>query len=346
MCYALTQNPSTSLQPINPNFSFNAAEGQVFGSTAPGAVTYMSYNYDEYEPFNSYAIAGYFGNYGEARNVDVLLCTPEVTYNGEPINLKRYDTLRDWEAVWTNDGHVPGKMEYTFSNYNCVVDGIEGSNICKITFTEGTKDIVPPTVQRVMMRKTDQTVTNRFDKADDAIITITGGDFNAEVEPVDMDQNYATASFFSYAPANITVEYAPYGNQEFSQIQVEENRAREFLPGYGAFWEGSLRNVTRLSANGWYDLRITLTDEAGNTQQQVISPAFFIKSNISAIDDIREEAQNVFNIKDGSVFTADGQAATIYTFDGTRVSNKSLTSGYYIAVGNGYAAKIHISAGK
>ena len=44
----------------------------------------------------------------------------------------------------------------------------------------------------------------------------------------------------------------------------------------GWFYTGSLASVTGQGQDGWFDLKIKLTDAAGNWQEQVISPAFRI----------------------------------------------------------------------
>ena len=44
----------------------------------------------------------------------------------------------------------------------------------------------------------------------------------------------------------------------------------------GWFYTGSLAGVTGQGLNGWFDLKIRLTDAAGNWQEQVLSPAFRI----------------------------------------------------------------------
>ena len=51
---------------------------------------------------------------------------------------------------------------------------------------------------------------------------------------------------------------------------------------------------------GWYDLRITLTDAAGNLQQQLISPAFQVRdmASMESIDsDSAAKVIAVYNIQ-------------------------------------------------
>lgn len=52
------------------------------------------------------------------------------------------------------------------------------------------------------------------------------------------------------------------------------------MPGFGTYYRGSLASVDRPSENGWFDVRIRLTDASGNYQEQTLSPAFRIEANV------------------------------------------------------------------
>lgn len=76
---------------------------------------------------------------------------------------------------------------------------------------------------------------------------------------------------------------------------------------------------------GAYDVRITITDKAGNAQIQTVSPAFFI-GNSSKIDDI---------------LNPDEEGTTVY-YDlfGRKVANP--LAGIYVKIVNGKATKVAI----
>lgn len=74
------------------------------------------------------------------------------------------------------------------------------------------------------------------------------------------------------APRELKVEYAPYGSDTYTEAEYTEQPGKRFMPAYGNCYEASLAQVTRTSASGWYDLRFTITDNQGNTQQQTVSP--------------------------------------------------------------------------
>ena len=89
---------------------------------------------------------------------------------------------------------------------------------------------------------------------------------------------------------------------------------KRFLPGWGDFYTCPTAAVDRKSGNGWFDLRVTLTDARGNTQEQVVSPAFRIGSAVGAVEGITD--------------SADGGPAVYYDLAGRSVS--SLEKGVYI----------------
>ncbi len=78
-------------------------------------------------------------------------------------------------------------------------------------------------------------------------------------------------------PVNAQVEYAPMGTDEWNALEVSCNDEWSSA-NFGYFYEASMGQVTEHSPNGWYDLKVTLTDEAGNLQEQTISPAFKINT--------------------------------------------------------------------
>ncbi len=97
------------------------------------------------------------------------------------------------------------------------------------------------------------------------------------------------------------------------------------MPGWGYFYRGSLAGVTGQAEKGWFDLKIRLVDEAGNWQEQVVSPAF-------RIDDLAYSS--VANIGDGNA-----REVARYNLAGQRVdaSHKGVT---IIRMSDGTARKV------
>ena len=256
----------------------------------------------------------YIGRYGEVRNCDQWNLHTIVSINGN----KAFDSadggnLENWCIENSTDGHEKGILEATFTNRNVLVDEtIPGYNITSIKVDERNDDKCTPTPQMLIFKNTAGAITDRFDKAEDGIIEFSAGDFNWV--------NTGEKFYYTCSEADIKVECAPYGTGSFTKIDVEEIPENYYMPGFGYFYRGSLANVTEPSENGWYDLRFTLTDKAGNEMVQRISPAFRIDANVGvtspSIDGVRVWTTN-------GIVTAAGEGITgmeLYTPDGKLIA--------------------------
>ncbi len=224
--------------------------------------------------------------------------------------------MDDWCIENSLDGHEKGIIEATFTNRNVLVDEtIPGFNITTMKVDERNEDVCTPTTQMLIFKNTDGEITDRFKKGEDGIIEFSAGDFNWH--------DTETKWYYSCEEADIKVEYAAYGEENFMPLDVEEIPENYFMPGFGYFYRGSLADVTMPTTNGWYDLRFTLTDKAGNEMVQHISPAFKIDTNVSV---------NAVTIDGIKVWSANG----IIFANGTDIASMSLysTDGKLIATSN------------
>ncbi|MBD5355832.1 MAG: hypothetical protein HDR88_02350 [Bacteroides sp.] len=243
---------------------------------------------------------GYTGRNGESMGVDVLNASVETEKEG---SLVKYIIYNDNVLI---DGKVPG-----FNNtvLGCMIEA---------------DDWVPPTLQTLMFMNKEGDVTDRFQSAEEASIMFYAGDFVYTYNEDDTE-----FMMVAWPLGDIKVEYAPYGSDDFATLTVNEVPDKFFMPGYGYCYEGSLESVDRQSENGWFDLRISLTDENGNYQTQVISPAFKIDSlsGVENVSDMRESLQ----IVDGRIVSNSGNAVSVYNIDGREVRNDNLAPGIYVA---------------
>ncbi len=284
---------------INPYFSFKAQDGQSFGSTAAYGVTYPTWNSYAEVPFYSLSLDRYYGNYGEVRGADVFASGVKIAVNGETQDLTGYNSLYEWQEAWAKNGHEPGTVAYTFVCNNGVVDDLDATNELTITVNETADDVVPPTIQRIMFCDAEGQPSNRFDMAEEAIVKFTGGDFVPQSVDVEYSWGMMPVGYCTYQEATIVAELAATGTTDFTEISLTEDPSKFVMPGFGAYWEASLADFDGHSDNGWFDLRVTLTDADGNTQSQVISPAVYLGSNATGIDSVdTDEASGITAIYD------------------------------------------------
>lgn len=268
----------------------------------------------------------YIGRYGEVRMCDLWTRQIEVKLDGKKV----FDNtdggyLTDWCSENSRNGHEKGIIEATFIDTNVLVDEtITGYNHTTITVDERNEDLCTPTPQMLIFKNTAGAITDRFDKAEDGVIEFSAGDFNYF--------NDGDRNGFTCDEADVKVEYAPYGEDSFEPIEVEEIPENYYMPGFGYFYRGSLKDVAQKSSNGWFDVRFTLTDKAGNRMVQRVSPAFRIDANVG----VAAVEANGLRIKsdEGRVtVSGDGiESVELYSADGRMVGvasgNELDASGY------------------
>lgn len=225
-----------------------------------------------------------------------------------------------------------------------IVDGIPSDAKMDATWDFSKEDPIPPVLTMIQFRDKDQVVTDRFDKGEDGILTFSAADLKRYEEIInDGDGNYlGTVSYDTFIGTPVpTVEYAPLHSNEWSSIEVCEDKDKFFMPCYGAYFYGNLKKVNRPSASGWFDLRISLTDNAGNTQTSIISPAFMIGS-LASIDSVKEEDKTIFVSGDIAYINGREEAQfSIFSIDGTLLLSRKgnsldlrdLQPGIYIIIG-------------
>ncbi len=228
-----------------------------------------------------------------------------------------------------------GFVKYYISNESTLIDGkLRGRNETELVSNFAEEDFYPPTVQYLQIFDQEGKVSDRLEKPEDGTFGFYAGDFypvfNEAFTEYQMDAN---------EPTELTVEYAPFGTEQFQTLDVTLDPSKYFMPGFGYYYEGNLGNVTGKSSNGWFDLRFKLKDDAGNYQIQTLSPAFYIASADSGVNEIGDDTGSV--IIDGNNILAP-EGTRIYTMDGKLSDGTNLARGIYILRQGSKAQKIII----
>lgn len=298
-------------------FSFTKAEkgDNVWGNSTP-VLAFMNQVYDASwadKPIN-YMNTDYFGRLGEMHKADNYLVDWSVYIDDELWYDASNTALGSWTYDFIYQDYEPASIDVHLENTNVLVDGIDGHNIADIhqewSLPE-SDDHIAPTLQMLMMRDSEDNITDRFKKAEDGFMEFCGADF----------QYYYSEEpwlfYFYEQPMEVTVEYAPYGSTEWEEVTGTEVIDEYFqMPTFGYFYRTPLASVDRKSANGWFDLRFTLTDAAGNKQVQELSPAFHI-DELSGLNSINASSADVVKVE-------------YYDLQGRKVSNPN--AGLYIKI--------------
>lgn len=169
-----------------------------------------------------------------------------------------------------------------FTYENILIDGeIEGCVTAELGIKKGEgmdADFVPPVLTFMGMHDAKGNLTDRFETASDGTVEFYAGDFYFDFDwSLTQYENYrGYPRYMCRTIPSVKVEYAPYQTDNFAELTVTEVPEKYFYPGWGNYYTVPLKDVSAKSANAWFDLRISLEDEAGNTHVQTLSPAFRI----------------------------------------------------------------------
>ncbi len=243
-----------------------------YGESAPFTVFYsMPYSTGRYE--FDYEFAGPLGEY---RSIDKMASSFSLKCNGKTVFNGDYYSRLDFLNTLYDRPLASGRYELDIlnPNYN-TPDGLSSENLTHVEFDTNLEDFEAPSLRGFAIRDNADRIVQSFDTNDEAsqgFIEITGCDLIFSTE------YYRGFSYVFDRPLpEVKVEYAPYGTDDFTSISMTYKPEWDNVPGFGYHFIGSIPVITAKATNGWYDVRVTMTDEAGNLQRQTIGCAFQIK---------------------------------------------------------------------
>ncbi len=259
-----TSDYSYDYWPTHPSFSYPVEKAKgIIGNNCPIFVNNIMRDYWEWD--ETYCLRfniGYLGRYGEISE-GISDAQISITLDGE-------EFINTQGAFEYYAPKLPaGVVDVTITNELVEVDDLPGSNKAQLHYIAGEEDDCSPTMTMLHFKDNNGDVTDRFATGDEGTMEFTAGDFNYIVTP------WETGVYNRYTPESVEVSYSPYGEDNWNELAVEEV-PENYWPVMGWFYTGSLASVTGEAYKGWFDLKIRLTDAAGNWQEQVLSPAFRI----------------------------------------------------------------------
>ncbi len=327
--------------PGHPLFSYDAADmSSAFGDSYPFLTT-MNYDMSVFGDTDVPCIntkVWSLAQKGETRYSDLVNMKIDYYFNGEKVlenvNPKRiYGTLSSYVNAHPETGEW--KMEITNKNHRVWIGGddeLEGVNKAEIYYDTQKEDNVPPTVRMIQMRDHQDEITERFSEAKNGTVYIAAADFEYVPDFIYYD------SWSIPHEVELAVEYSPYGTDWFAPLEVNEMADMFAEVGLGHVYSIPLAGATQTSPNGWFDLRVTVTDKAGNYQQQVISPAFKIVE-LSGVAMIGEDASQIYT--EGNNIIAP-ENAKVFSSNGMPSHRQNLQPGVYIVRTNDTVRKVVI----
>lgn len=275
----LREQPGYFSYPYNPSFSYPLKNNfnEKFGDNTP--ITQFTVSTDNRLTYS------FVGRYSEARSIDFMNHNVKLYHRGEEIAGSWKEIQNLTQEKWWYEPIEPGLFKLEIENANMTVDGIQGCNSFVTEYDNSVENFTFPALEILQFRNNDDEVTDRFGNGEEGILSFAAGALLYRTEGYD--------TWYEYEPLQeVKVEYAPNGTDSFKDFMVEEDPDKFYMPGYGAYYYGSLGHVEGNSENGWFDVRITLVDSFGNYQQQTVSPAFKIENSVG-IPTVEEGNSNV-----------------------------------------------------
>lgn len=341
--------------PGHPGLRVNAYSptGYVYGNSA--AVNTMApIIYKNGDSFYTNLTPSFKGLLGEERAADNIGLYVEACHDG----ISEEEGGEDWNSYWREapNANPSGIYEAVMVNdQNIMVEGIEGYNISRLSFSYERADICPPVIQALQFRNHENLFSRDFTISDDVRVVVCAGDYDWWETPDYLEYNYETK------PVTVTIEMSQNSNADDSErfwIPLEVTEIEEYanLSGYGRFFEGTIMSLDCLPYNGWFDLRITVTDEAGNTNQQILGPAFRIGDTVGV--DSLSTADNAASLiyKEGAVESSNNREMLfrVYSADGSlimrtqssRISLGNLPAGMYVVTADADGRTLSVKINK
>lgn len=257
--------------PGNPFYSYNIDQRMtVTGNSCPINISMpslMMFDEDSGDINTWLFFSSYLGRNGELRERDRSLVHSTIKVDGETV----IDTDGQGYYEWTKTAESQGIVDITVTNENVDVDGLQGKNVTVIHFDMAGDDNTAPTLQMLDFRDTEGNAIDRFAAANEGKLQFYCGDFNEQY----IDDENHTQYFVCNDLAGVEVAYSPYQADTWTTLNASEV-AEYYYDGMGHYYAAPLATVTGKGLEGWFDLKIKMTDAAGNWQEQVISPAFRI----------------------------------------------------------------------
>ncbi len=269
--------------------AFSFAESQLGGELFQNVPIQVSTSTLKYEDTPEYYFPQfywtYIGNNGEQNLCRARTSNVEFRHNGNVIASDVWEMEDKWnEDFFSNFADVDGSYDLVTST-DINLGEVVGRNTTVTHYViNGNSDCQSPTIQMLQLRKEDETVTTRFAEGDVVMLSVAGGDYKYNIT-----ENWE--EWFDYIPAPIKVEYSAYNANEWQELEVTANEDLFYLPGFGDTYQGTISDLP-VSQNNWYDLRLTVVDAAGNSQQQTLTAAFRV-DNATSISNLKPAVEQV-----------------------------------------------------
>lgn len=254
----------------NPWLDIPASDTKIIdGNSAPIVVSeqwWYTKKVSEEQGLRNTLYHNFIGRNGETRSIDFLGQQIKAYVDGSEVDFSEYPSLNRYLAYNARGG----VWDIEISDDNVKVNDVKGYNHTHIHFDANGDDVWAPTMQCLRTLDANGCIADAFTAGENASLMIYGGDFESHYNEIFNNE------WFSVTPCEIEVEISESGADEWTSINAELAPEKFMMPGWGYCWNVSLADIPGKPGAASYDMRITLSDESGNYQQQTLSPVFTI----------------------------------------------------------------------
>jgi len=289
---------------FNPRL--NADEKTVWGIGFPYASFYPAMGNSAANPKTEYIFKGVNG---EQRSGDALAQTLKVFTK---------DSIGAWSEIWTGAYDKISTLSSTLKKADYkgrvaieVVDTAytmgkhKGVSTSRIEFDMTKADFTAPVLNMINVRNGQDRIVETLQTPEEGTIELYASDL--EFKMVKMK------GFTRDDVKSVKVEYADHNTGKYLELPVKANKDKDIAMFWGQNFTASLKDMKKESNDGWFDLRVTVTDEDGNNYTLTAAPAFCVESLVGV------KATGIDNseltIKDGEISVANTPDAVIEVYD-------------------------------
>lgn len=308
--------------------AFEETFNLIYGSTPHYITSFISGTHNSWEEGLGLHLSplDYYGGYNSTLLVN---SNWEIEYNGVNLNIDRKSFSCPFEWAWMRDTEnvEPGEYKLTFSIPEDRVDNLPSNTTFTAYIDQQKDDCTAPAIQLLNFINTEGKFTNEFKNPAEGILRLVGGDFDWNNE-INLPHS---------KECKMVIEASPYHLDFWKSLtpQLSELEAPIY---YAPAYEIALGSLTSESESGWYDLRISMTDESGNYMIQTISPAFKVESLSSSVE--RVDAMSDIQIEGRNIKVPEN--VRIFSINGIPVSGHDLQPGLYLVTLAGTTKKVII----
>jgi subtilisin family serine protease len=168
---------------------------------------------------------------------------------------------------------TPGLQRFELLTSSLLTPRVSRRSKAVFTFDPARGDFVPPLLTSIRLLDGDGRMTDGL---------AAGGRGSLQLTAADYEYEFVPTAYKPFRAETTTVSYRHHGAAAWSPLpltQVLEDRGRETRLGTGILYRADLSSITRIAgARQLIDLKIEITDVAGNTAAYELESAFMIGS--------------------------------------------------------------------